>query len=211
MRLPLSRAGRRPRAGGAPSDAPPAPAGDPCAVPMHPEALPDPGVVRWVVPYDTLPFAGRAGLVPGPLGARLARGEVAVEVGPGSVLVGLTPPLTWRTDGPAIRAELAEALAEPGGWAPRDAGTALPPGDALAAELARRAQEAVDGAPGDYIRSHGGQVRLVGVHGGEVRLELSGACGHCPASSFTLSTHFENELRKVAPGMVRVRSVRHRG
>lgn len=178
---------------------------------MHPESTPDRGLVRWVVPFGTVPFVGMVASMPGPLGDRLVRGEVTVAVTADSVDIGLSPPLTWRADGAVLRAELAAALAVPAGWAPRADVAAHTPSEALDLELARRAQEAVDGAPGDRVRSHGGEVELVGVRDGEVMLELSGACGHCAAASFTLMAHFENELRRLAPGIVHVRAATRRG
>ena len=39
-----------------------------------------------------------------------------------------------------------------------------------------------------YLRSHGGEVELVSVREGVVRIKLTGSCGSCPSSSLTIKT-----------------------
>jgi len=53
-----------------------------------------------------------------------------------------------------------------------------------------------------YIRSHGGNVELVDVRDGVVRLRLEGACGSCPASQITLKAGVERALLEALPGRV---------
>lgn len=180
-------------------------------VPMHPEVTADPSTLRWVVPLGTLPFAGHVAAAPGALGERLARAELHVATDATGVVVSLEPPLTWRGDGPTIRSELAAALARPDAWVPRvpeDEPGAAPV--SAAADLDRRLREhveaAIAGEAGEYVRSHGGDVRLLDVRDGEVVLDLQGACRGCPASTFTLQRRFEADLRRLAPGVVRVRA-----
>ncbi|MFF2084494.1 NifU family protein [Nocardia sp. NPDC058176] len=50
-----------------------------------------------------------------------------------------------------------------------------------------------------YLGSHGGDVELLGVHEGVVRLELSGSCRTCPSSSVTLELAVEDAVRAAAP------------
>jgi Fe-S cluster biogenesis protein NfuA/nitrite reductase/ring-hydroxylating ferredoxin subunit len=50
-----------------------------------------------------------------------------------------------------------------------------------------------------YMDSHGGDVELLGVEGGVVRLRLKGSCDGCPASSSTLELAIKEALEKAAP------------
>ncbi|MGW1737661.1 NifU family protein [Nocardia sp. NPDC001965] len=50
-----------------------------------------------------------------------------------------------------------------------------------------------------YLGSHGGDVTLLGVAGGVVRLELTGSCRSCPSSSVTLELAVEEAIRTAAP------------
>jgi Fe-S cluster biogenesis protein NfuA len=55
-----------------------------------------------------------------------------------------------------------------------------------------------------YLKSHGGDVELAGVHDGIVRLVLHGSCGSCPSSSLTLKTAVEDALFEAAPDIVEI-------
>jgi Fe-S cluster biogenesis protein NfuA len=50
-----------------------------------------------------------------------------------------------------------------------------------------------------YLRSHGGEVGLLGVRDGVVRLRLQGSCNGCPASRTTLEVAVNEAIRKAAP------------
>ncbi len=50
-----------------------------------------------------------------------------------------------------------------------------------------------------YLGSHGGDVHLVDVADGVVRLELAGSCRSCPSSSVTLELAVEDAVRAAAP------------
>ncbi|GGL39599.1 NifU family protein [Nocardia jinanensis] len=50
-----------------------------------------------------------------------------------------------------------------------------------------------------YLGSHGGDVTLVGIVDGVVRLELTGSCRSCPSSSVTLELAVEDAVRAAAP------------
>lgn len=52
-----------------------------------------------------------------------------------------------------------------------------------------------------YIHSHGGEVELVGVEDGVVRVRLSGACHGCAASAMTLRRGIESALRESYPAL----------
>jgi Fe-S cluster biogenesis protein NfuA/nitrite reductase/ring-hydroxylating ferredoxin subunit len=55
-----------------------------------------------------------------------------------------------------------------------------------------------------YIESHGGQVELLEVAGGEVHLRLGGACNGCAGSTMTLTRGIEQALRDHYPGYQRI-------
>ena len=53
-----------------------------------------------------------------------------------------------------------------------------------------------------YLKSHGGDVELLSVEDGVVRLRLHGSCGSCPSSSVTLKNAVEEALFESAPDIV---------
>lgn len=51
-----------------------------------------------------------------------------------------------------------------------------------------------------YLRSHGGNVELVGIDEGDaVRLRMQGSCHGCPSSAMTLKMAIEDAIREAAP------------
>jgi len=50
-----------------------------------------------------------------------------------------------------------------------------------------------------YLGSHGGNVELIAVEDGVVRLRLEGSCDGCPSSAATLKLAIEDAIRKAAP------------
>ena len=50
-----------------------------------------------------------------------------------------------------------------------------------------------------YLGSHGGNVELLGVEDGVVRLRLEGSCSGCPSSAVTLKLAIEEAIFKAAP------------
>jgi Fe-S cluster biogenesis protein NfuA/nitrite reductase/ring-hydroxylating ferredoxin subunit len=57
-----------------------------------------------------------------------------------------------------------------------------------------------------YIESHGGNVELLGVEEGVVRLRMEGSCAGCPSSSMTLKLAIEDAIFKAAPDVEEVRA-----
>ena len=55
-----------------------------------------------------------------------------------------------------------------------------------------------------YLESHGGDVQLVGVEEGVVRLRLEGSCSGCPSSTMTLKLAIEDAIHKAAPDVERI-------
>jgi Fe-S cluster biogenesis protein NfuA/nitrite reductase/ring-hydroxylating ferredoxin subunit len=50
-----------------------------------------------------------------------------------------------------------------------------------------------------YLESHGGDVELLAVDDGVVRLRMEGSCSGCPSSTVTLKLAIEEAIRKAAP------------
>jgi Fe-S cluster biogenesis protein NfuA/nitrite reductase/ring-hydroxylating ferredoxin subunit len=50
-----------------------------------------------------------------------------------------------------------------------------------------------------YLESHGGNVELLAVEEGAVRLALQGSCSGCPSSAMTLKLAIEDAIHKAAP------------
>jgi Fe-S cluster biogenesis protein NfuA len=54
------------------------------------------------------------------------------------------------------------------------------------------------------LQRDGGDVELVDVVDGVVKVRLTGACGSCPMSAMTLKMGVENALKKEVPGVKEV-------
>ena len=55
-----------------------------------------------------------------------------------------------------------------------------------------------------YLESHGGDVELLGVEQGIVRLRLQGSCDGCPSSAMTLKLAIEEAIHKAAPDVAEI-------
>ncbi|MGE5702454.1 MAG: NifU family protein [Clostridia bacterium] len=58
-----------------------------------------------------------------------------------------------------------------------------------------------------YLQRDGGDVQLVDVEDGIVKLRLMGACGSCPSSTITLKAGIERALLEEIPGVKEVEQV----
>jgi Fe-S cluster biogenesis protein NfuA len=52
-----------------------------------------------------------------------------------------------------------------------------------------------------YLRSHGGDVELLGIEDGVARLRLQGSCSGCPSSAMTLDRAIEEAIAQAAPDL----------
>lgn len=57
------------------------------------------------------------------------------------------------------------------------------------------------------LRADGGDVELVDVQDGIVKVKLTGACGGCPMSQMTLKQGIEKQLKAKIPEIVSVEAV----
>jgi Fe-S cluster biogenesis protein NfuA/nitrite reductase/ring-hydroxylating ferredoxin subunit len=55
-----------------------------------------------------------------------------------------------------------------------------------------------------YLDSHGGNVELLGIDDGVVRLRLQGSCKSCPSSSMTLKLAIEEAIYAAAPDVIAI-------
>lgn len=55
-----------------------------------------------------------------------------------------------------------------------------------------------------YLHSHGGNVEVLGIEDGVVRLRLQGSCQSCPSSSATLKLAIEEAILEAAPDVVAI-------
>ncbi|MET0502520.1 MAG: NifU family protein [Candidatus Binatia bacterium] len=55
-----------------------------------------------------------------------------------------------------------------------------------------------------YLGSHGGDVKLLGVHEGVVHLRLEGSCHGCPSSTVTMKLAIEKAIEEAAPEVLRI-------
>ncbi|GED32803.1 MULTISPECIES: NifU family protein [Brevibacillus] len=73
-------------------------------------------------------------------------------------------------------------------------------------ELLDQVQEVLDKLR-PYLQRDGGDVQLVDVEDGIVKLRLMGACGSCPSSTITLKAGIERALVEEIPGIKEVQQV----
>jgi Fe-S cluster biogenesis protein NfuA len=57
------------------------------------------------------------------------------------------------------------------------------------------------------LQADGGDIELLGVEEGIVKVKLRGACAGCPMSAMTLQWGVENFLKKKIPEIVKVEAV----
>jgi Fe-S cluster biogenesis protein NfuA len=55
-----------------------------------------------------------------------------------------------------------------------------------------------------YLHSHGGNVELLGIEGGIVRLRLQGSCHGCPSSAMTVKQTIEEAIHEKAPDIAAI-------
>lgn len=69
-----------------------------------------------------------------------------------------------------------------------------------------RVQKVIDGLR-PSLKADGGDIELLGVDNGVVKVKLKGACAGCPMSAMTIKWGVEDLLKKKVPEVVRVEAV----
>ncbi len=64
--------------------------------------------------------------------------------------------------------------------------------------LQQRVAEVIDSIR-PYIQNDGGDIELVAIDDGVVKLRLQGACSHCPSAIYTLKLGVERHLKERIP------------
>ena len=57
------------------------------------------------------------------------------------------------------------------------------------------------------LQADGGDIELVEINDGSVKVRLTGACGHCPMSQLTLKNYVEQILKQEIPEIKEVVAV----
>ena len=57
------------------------------------------------------------------------------------------------------------------------------------------------------LQQDGGDIELVSINSGVLKVRLKGACAGCPMSQITLANFVETELRKAVPEIKKVEAV----
>lgn len=57
------------------------------------------------------------------------------------------------------------------------------------------------------LQADGGDIQLVSVEEGVVKVRLTGACGGCPMSQMTMTQGVEQAIRKAVPEIKKVKAV----
>ena len=70
-------------------------------------------------------------------------------------------------------------------------------------DLEARVRQALDGVR-PYLNSHGGDVELLEIADGMVRLQMQGSCNGCPSSSATLRQTIERAIYEAAPDVAAI-------
>jgi Fe-S cluster biogenesis protein NfuA len=72
--------------------------------------------------------------------------------------------------------------------------------------MQEKVQEALDQIR-PMLQANGGDVELVEIDGGTVKVKLTGACGSCPMAAMTLKNGIEVKLKEMVPEVETVESV----
>lgn len=75
------------------------------------------------------------------------------------------------------------------------------------AELSREKVEAVVDKIRPQLQADGGNIEVVEIEGGVVKVKLTGACAHCPMSLLTLKHGVERILKQEIPEVDSVEAV----
>jgi Fe-S cluster biogenesis protein NfuA len=58
-----------------------------------------------------------------------------------------------------------------------------------------------------FLQQDGGDIELVDIKDGVVKVKLKGACGCCPMAQMTLKSTVEKALKEEIPEIIRVESI----
>ncbi|MBN1337619.1 MAG: NifU family protein [Deltaproteobacteria bacterium] len=90
---------------------------------------------------------------------------------------------------------------------PRARADPAPPAPASSPPTEEAVRQVLEETIRPALQSDGGDIELVGLEGGEVRVRLRGACQGCPSAEITLRMGVEAFLKEEFPGVTRVVAV----
>lgn len=73
-------------------------------------------------------------------------------------------------------------------------------------EIIDRVEKALDSIR-PYLEADGGNVKVLDINDGVLRLELLGACGSCPMSTMTLKAGVEEAVKRAVPEITSVQAI----
>lgn len=73
-------------------------------------------------------------------------------------------------------------------------------------DILERVEKALDSIR-PYLEADGGNVRVLDIKAGVLRLELLGACGSCPMSTMTLKAGVEEAIKRSVPEITSVEAI----
>lgn len=73
-------------------------------------------------------------------------------------------------------------------------------------EIIERVEKALDSIR-PYLEADGGNVKVLDINDGVLRLELLGACGSCPMSTMTLKAGVEEAVKRAVPEITSVQAI----
>lgn len=76
----------------------------------------------------------------------------------------------------------------------------------MSMDLIERIESALDNIR-PYLEADGGNVKVLGVEEGILKLELLGNCGSCPMSTMTLKAGVEEAVKRAVPEIIAVEAV----
>ena len=59
-----------------------------------------------------------------------------------------------------------------------------------------------------FLQADGGDIALVAIEGGTVKVKLTGACSGCPFATFTLRQRVEQKLKELVPEVEKIEEVK---
>lgn len=72
--------------------------------------------------------------------------------------------------------------------------------------MKEKVERAIENIRG-FLQQDGGDIEIVEVKDGVVKVKLTGACGCCPMASMTLKNGVEKALKEAVPEVIRVEAV----
>ncbi len=174
------------------------------------EYTPNPNSLKFIASEALYPYAGsltynsqaEAEAVSNSLAARLfsVSGVIKIFVMSNFVTVDKTEDINWKDIHLEIKDIIKQELPAMKSWAEANA-PAVKVSSATDGDARQRIETVLDKIRPALV-SDGGNIELVDIVGGDVRLRMVGACGTCPSSLMTMKMGVERALLSEVPDIV---------